>query len=126
MHESASIAMMDRDRARYIGHVPSTRSMRMFNQVGNEADLHATGVGKAILSTMSDDEVRSVLARTGMHSVTPRTITDISVMVAEMDLVRRRGYALDEEEQELGVSCVAVPVPGPVRLAMSISGPQSR
>lgn len=124
-HESANVAMAERDRARYVAHVPSSLTMRMFTQVGTEAQMHATGVGKAILSTMSDDEVVALLRRTGMAAVTAHTITDIDTMRRELAVVRERGYAIDDEEQEIGVVCVAVPVPGSA-LAVSISGPQSR
>jgi IclR family acetate operon transcriptional repressor len=125
-HESVSVAMIDRDNARYVAHVPSDRSMRMFTEVGHEVELHATGVGKAILSMTPDTEVRALLRRTGMRAVTPDTITDVETMIHEIELVRMRGYALDEEEHELGVTSVAVPIHGPVRLAMSMSGPQPR
>ena len=125
-HESANVAMAERDRARYVAHVPSDRSMRMFTRVGNEVMLHATGVGKAILSTMADDDIRALLGRTGMAPATPRTITDVETMMREIAVVREHGYALDDEEQELGVICVAVPVPDSDTLALSISGPQSR
>lgn len=124
--ESVSVAMIDRDHGRYIAHVPSEQSMRMFTQVGNQLDLHATGVGKAILSMTPDAEVRALLHRTGMRAITPQTITDVETLMHEIEEVRRRGYAMDEEEHELGVNCVAVPIPGPLRLAMSISGPQPR
>jgi IclR family acetate operon transcriptional repressor len=126
VHESVSAATIDRDHARYIAHAPSEQSMRMFTQVGKEVFLHATGVGKAIMSMMPDEEIREILGRTGLPAITPMTITDIDVMMEEIAAVRRRGYALDEEEQELGVHCVAVPVRGPVQLAISVSGPQPR
>jgi len=125
-HESVSVTMIDRDHGRYIAHVPSEQSMRMFAQVGNQIDLHATGAGKAILSMMPDAEIRKLLQRTGMHAITARTIIDVETMMIEIEHVRRRGYALDVEEHELGVNCFAVPIHGPLRLAMSMSGPQPR
>jgi IclR family acetate operon transcriptional repressor len=125
-HESVSVAMLDREFARYIAHVPSDQSMRMFAQVGNQIDLHATGVGKAMMSLLPDAEIRDLLHRTGMHAVTSETITNIETMMVEIEHVRRRGYAMDVEEHELGVNCVAVPIHGPLLLAMSVSGPQPR
>lgn len=125
-HESGSVAMYDREFARYIAHVPSEQSMRMFAEVGNQIDLHATGSGKALLSMMADAEIREILQRTGMRALTSETITDIETMMVEIEHVRRRGYAMDLEEHELGVNCVAVPIHGPILLAMSISGPQPR
>ncbi len=124
-HESVNVAMRERDKARYVAHVPSDLSMRMFTEVGNEVELHSTGVGKALLATLPDAEVRELLTRSGLPPATPRTITDLEVMMKEIALVRERGYALDDEEREAGVICVAVAVPG-TTLAVSISGPQSR
>ena len=124
--ESASMAMFDLNRAIYIAHVPSQHSMRMFTNVGHRVELHATAVGKALLSMLDDDEALSRVARVGMNPRTPYTITEPEVLRAQLALVRERGFALDEEEQEVGVCCVAVAVPGPIALAMSVSGPTPR
>lgn len=124
--ESASVAVLDQDFARYISHVPSERSMRMFTEVGNKVSLHATGVGKAILSQMTPEEVRHAISHGGLRRLTPTTITDPEVLLHEIETVRQRGYAIDDGEHETGVTCVAVPIPGPLHLAASISGPTSR
>ncbi len=124
--ESASIAMLDQDFARYISHVPAEYSMRMFTEVGNQVSLHATGVGKAILSSMPVPEARAIVQRAGLRRFTPNTITDQDHLLAELDAIRVCGYAMDREEHELGVRCVAVSIPGPLRLAVSVSGPPTR
>lgn len=124
--ESASMAMFDLNRAMYIAHVPSKHSMRMFTSIGHRVELHATGVGKALLSQLDDDEALSRVERVGMTPRTKNTITDPEALRAQLALIRERGYALDEEEQEIGVRCVAVAVPGPISLSMSISGPTPR
>lgn len=124
--ESASMAMVDLDHAIYIAHVPSERSMRMFTEVGRRAAMHTTGVGKALLSMFTDTEALAMVNRVGFTANTPHSITTPERLLADLALVRQRGFALDEEEQELGVYCVAVPVPAPIRLAISISGPSTR
>jgi len=125
--ESANLAMLDGDQIVYVGHVmPSQNSMRMFTEVGRRVDPHTTAVGKAILAGDDDATVRALLARPGMGTRTAHTITSPDAFVEELALTRQRGYALDNEEQELGVRCVAVAVPGDHRLALSISGPQPR
>ena len=125
--ETTNMAMRDGDAAVYVAQAPSPRSMRMFTEVGRTVMLHCTGVGKAILSQESDDEVTATLKRTGMPARTEHTITTLKKMLEELEAVRERGYAVDDGEQELGVRCVAVPIAGlPFRAAVSISGPSSR
>lgn len=125
--ETANLATLDGDMVVYIAHVPSSHPMRMFTEVGRRVHLHSTGVGKAVLAQLSDDEIRSVVARTGLPHQTPRTITDLDRLLAEIATVRRQGYAVDDGEQEVGVRCFAVPVPGaPTLTAISVSGPDAR
>ncbi len=124
--ESVSVAMLDQDFARYIAHVPAEYSMRMFTEVGNQVSLHTTGVGKAILSGMPPAEVERIVRRAGLRQITVNTITDLGRLLEELAEARKLGYAVDMEEHELGVRCVAVPIPGPLGLAMSVSGPVTR
>ena len=125
--ETANMAMLDGDRVVYAAQVPSRHSMRMFTEVGRRVMAHCTGVGKALLSTLPDDAVRVLLARTGMPAQTPRTITDPEALLVELARIRREGHAVDEGEQEVGVRCVALPVRGPLgTLAVSVSGPAPR
>jgi IclR family acetate operon transcriptional repressor len=79
-----------------------------------------------MLSMLSDDEVRAILAKVGMPMVTPTTVTEIGPMLAELGRIRDRGYGVDEGEMELGVRCVAVPIGGVPLMAVSISGPSVR
>ena len=120
--------MLDGDQVVYVGQVmASQNSMRMFTEVGRRVMPHATAVGKAIMSQMDPAQVRALLSRTGMQSRTPYTITAPEALASELERTRNRGYALDEEEQELGVRCVAVVVPdAPQRMALSVSGPLPR
>jgi IclR family acetate operon transcriptional repressor len=84
-------------------------------------------VGKALLAAFPDAEVRALLARTGMPAATDRTITTPEGFLAALAEVRTAGYAVDDNEQEIGVRCLAVPVPdSPTAAAISISGPAGR
>ncbi len=125
--ETTNMAMLEGDACVYVAQVPSPRAMRMFTEVGRFVMPHCTGVGKAILSTLPDPDVRALLSRTGMPPRTEHTITSPDAMVAALGAVRKQGYAVDDGEQELGVRCVAVPIRGlPFRAALSVSGPSSR
>lgn len=124
--ETANLAVLSMDAAEYISQVAGTHSMRMFTEVGHRVPLHSTGVGKALLSRLPDETVLKLLGRAGMPRFTPTTIVDPERMLAELALIRDRGFAVDDSEMELGVRCVAVPFFAGVPFAVSISGPTLR
>lgn len=125
--ETANMAVLEGDEVVYVAQVPSRHSMRMFTEVGRRVNPHCTGVGKALLAQLPDSVAREIVTRTGLPSFTPHTITDLDALLEELGTIRRRGYALDDGEQEIGVRCVAVPLTGtPTLAAISISGPQGR
>ncbi|MHA7275955.1 IclR family transcriptional regulator [Arthrobacter sp. HLT1-21] len=125
--ETSNMAVLDSDMVIYIAQAPSPHSMRMFTEVGRRAHTHDTGVGKAILAGLSNDAVRSIVTRAGMPTPTDKSIKTIDELLVELDLIRERGYSIDEQEQELGVRCFAMAVPNaPTPSAISVSGPVSR
>jgi IclR family acetate operon transcriptional repressor len=125
--ETANMAVLDGDTVVYVAQVPSRHSMRMFTEVGRRVPVHCTGVGKALLAQLPPARVQAVLDRAGMAAQTPHTITDPDRLARELDRIRHQGFAVDDAEQELGVRCVAVAVPGgPSMTALSVSGPESR
>ncbi|GAA2057776.1 IclR family transcriptional regulator [Streptomyces carpaticus] len=125
--ETANMALLDGDEVVYVAQVPSRHSMRMFTEVGRRVLPHTTGVGKALLADLPEEQVRALLARTGMPASTERTITTPDAFVRALRTVRERGYAVDDNEQEIGVRCIAVRVPdSPTATAISISGPAGR
>ncbi|MFI9201994.1 IclR family transcriptional regulator [Streptomyces sp. NPDC053048] len=125
--ETANMALLDGDEVVYVAQVPSRHSVRMFTEVGRRVLPHTTGVGKALLAQSPDDEVRALLGRTGMPAATEKTITTPEGFLAELARVRESGFAMDDNEQEIGVRCLAVPVPhSPTSAAISISGPAGR
>jgi IclR family acetate operon transcriptional repressor len=125
--ETANVAVLDGDRVIYIAQVPSRHSMRMFTEVGRRVHLHATGVGKAILAQLDDATVRGIVSRAGMPTPTSKSIGDVDTLLEDLEMIRRRGYSIDEEEQEIGVRCFATAVANaPTPMAISVSGPVSR
>jgi IclR family acetate operon transcriptional repressor len=126
--ESANLATLSGDQAEYVAQAPSPHTMRTFTEVGRRVDLHCTGVGKAILSALPDERVDAILDRTGMARRTEFSLVDRAALRTELDEARERGWCFDEEEQELGVRCIAMPIPvdGPVYYAVSVSGPLPR
>lgn len=99
--------------------------MRMSSRVGLRSPLYCTGVGKAILATLPSGEVEAVWANSRPQKLTGRTVTDLPHLQAQLAEVRANGYAIDDEENELGVRCVALAIPGAdgrADTAFSISG----
>ena len=105
----------------------SRHSMRMFTEVGRRVHVHCTGVGKALLAQLPRATARDLVQRAGLPRRTPRTITDVDELMAELDRISAQGYAVDDGEQETGVRCIAVPVlAGTAQTALSVSGPEGR
>ncbi len=106
-----------------------TNSVRMVSRIGLSLPMIYTAVGKAILATLDDSEIKSIWDGTAIIAKTPKTITNFSVFMSEISKVRENGYAVDDEENELGVRCVAAAIPdidGHCRYAFSVSAPISR
>ena len=113
--------------ARDIVYIYKTESgpMRMSSRVGLRSPLYCTGVGKAILATLTEEEVEDVWRHSSPQKLTGRTVTDLPALCAQLNEVRACGYAIDDEENELGIRCVALAIPGPggkADSAFSISG----
>ena len=99
--------------------------MRMSSRVGLRSPLYCTGVGKAILATLPDSEVEQIWHQSRLQKLTGRTVTDLDQLRSQLETVRSCGYAIDDEENELGIRCVALAIPGPggrADSAFSISG----
>ena len=125
--ETANLATLDGDQVVYVGQVPSPHAMRMFTDLGRHVPAHCRATGKALLSQLPDEQIRTILRRTGMPAFTPCTITSPDELLTQLATVRERGWAVDEGELEEGVVCLAVPVPSSIAsLAVSISGPAVR
>lgn len=125
--ETANLATLDGDLVSYVAQVPSRHRMRMFTEVGRRVLPHASGVGKAMMSLLPEGRVRALVLRTGLPQYTSTTLTTVDDLLQDLADTRRRGFAVDDGEQEVGVRCIAVAVPGhQAPAAVSISGPSAR
>ena len=126
--ETANLSVLDDTMAVYIETAASPQVVRLFTVVGNRVPLHATGSGKALLASLPHQRREALLDRAGLRAHTGKTLVDRAALARALDETRERGYALDDEEYDDGVRCVAVTV-GPIGApigAISISGPASR
>ncbi|MGH2407823.1 MAG: IclR family transcriptional regulator [Candidatus Limnocylindrales bacterium] len=127
--ETTHLAVLNDGQVLYVEKVESSRSLRMPSQVGRRLPVHCTGVGKALVAFLPEEVLAGLLSRRGMPAFTPNTITELERLREELERVRRRGYAVDDQEIEEGLVCVAAPVrdhTGHVVAATSIAGPSSR
>lgn len=126
--ESCNIAVLQGREMVYVAQSPSPHSLRIFAEVGRRVPVYSTAVGKAVLSQMEWEQAERVLEGVIFEASTEHTITDLPALRRELQSVRRRGYAVDEQERELGVRCVAAPVTagGVTHAAISVSGPAER
>ncbi|MBI4906022.1 MAG: IclR family transcriptional regulator [Acidobacteria bacterium] len=127
--ETVNLGHLQIDKIVYVEVVPSEYALRLSERQGATCPLHATALGKAILAVSRPELVKSLLARCTFEPFTEHTITDRDEFALELDRVRKRGYALDEEENMLMATCVAAPIVDPNGVpvaAISISGPSSR
>lgn len=127
--ETVNLTVAEGDEVVYIGRVLSNRIMRVEQLIGSRAPLHVTAVGKLMLGESGEAACRAYADRTGLPSFTPNTIIDIDTLLRCTGEVRDAGYALDNEEAELGVGCIGVLVrdaSGRMVAGLSISSPIER
>lgn len=126
--ETSNIAVLEDDHVVYVAQAPGRHRMRMFTEVGRRALPHSTAVGKVLMAWQDQDHVRRVLTRLGLPARTPNTVTTLPAFTDALARVRACGWAMDDEEEEVGVRCLAVPVgPGDRAVAaLSVSAPASR
>ena len=127
--ETVHLCIRDDAEVVYLDKVEPTRSVRMATSVGRRNPAYATAVGKAIMAYLSDAEVEAMVHKQGLKPLTANTIVTLYELKAELAKIRKRGYAIDDEEIEEGVRCVGCVVRGhsgePVA-AISVSGPAFR
>jgi IclR family acetate operon transcriptional repressor len=128
--ETTKLVILDGTSVVYIDKVEAARSVRGFARIGQSLPAHVAASGKAILSFQGNDVVNAVIADgTFGQKLTPNTITDERAFRRSLARVRRSGYAIDLEEHEEGVVCVAAPIldrEGRSVAAISMSGPADR
>jgi IclR family acetate operon transcriptional repressor len=127
--ETVNLAVEEDGEAIYLAQIECSKTMRAIARPGGRAAMHCSGVGKALLAFMSEEEVDRVIARHGLPAATARTITSPAKLKSGLKAIRARGYAVDNEENAVGLRCVAAPVfdeTGGVLAALSLSGPTAR
>ena len=112
VHESCSIAVLDGSEIVYVARVPtSARIMSINLGIGTRLPAFATSMGRVLLAGLLNDELRQLLELTSpLPRYTPKTITDPAPLLREIDIVRRQGWALVDQELEQGLRSIAAPI----------------
>lgn len=127
--ETIHAAIPDNGMVCYVAKGEGSRSLTIITHIGKRLPAYCTGLGKALLSALDGEALRLCIEAQNFQRYTDKTIVDAEALHRELRRTRRRGYALDNEEVETGLRCVAVPIvdhAGRVRAAISLSAPTTR
>ncbi len=127
--ETANLGIRDGGTAVFLAQSESPQMMRMITRLGSRAPLHASGVGKALMAWLPDDELERILAERGLSRVTENTLHSPERLRESLAEIRRQGFACDREEHAIGLHCVAACIHdehGIPLAAISVSGPVAR
>jgi DNA-binding IclR family transcriptional regulator len=130
--ETVHMVVLDRNEVVYIDkidHSQDTGGLKMASRLGSRNPIHSCAVGKALLSLHPEGSVEEMIRKSGLPKRTENTITDPQQFKDHLKAVKAQGYALDDEENERGVRCLAAPIfdgKGYPMAAISVSGPAFR
>lgn len=127
--ETAHLSVLEGGEVLYVEKVESANQLRMPSAVGRRVPVHCTALGKVLLAGLDDGDVARLLGKATLSRFTANTITDSAALMDEVRRVREKGFAVDREEIEEGLMCVAGPIVDEMDgtcAAISIAGPASR
>ena len=127
--ETANLGIMQDTSVLFVSQVETRASIRAFFPPGTLAPLHASGIGKALLAEMPQERFEKIVEAEDLEGFTEKTLTDADCLIADLLVTRERGHAIDDEENNLGMRCLAAPVfdvHGEAVAGISVSGPTSR
>lgn len=128
-NETVHLAVLYQYQALYLDKIEGHRTVRVvMSQVGQRLKAHCSGVGKVLLAGQPLEDVKSAVEENGLAAYTPNTITSWNRLKLELEKIRKQGFAIDNEEIEVGLKCVAAPIlyNGRVVAAISMSVPKER
>lgn len=126
--ETANLGILSDGQVLFVSQVETHAPIRAFFPPGTRSDLHASGIGKVLLAHLPETRLAAILSA-GLPGYTPNTIVEPERLRAQLDRIRGEGVAIDDEERNSGMRCIAAPirdVHGEVRAGLSVSGPTSR
>ncbi len=129
-NETVHLAKLDNSKLTYLHKIESTQTLRVStsSHISGEAPLYCTGLGKAMLAYLDPEEALKIIEKIEYTKFTEKTIIDRASLIQELKTIKEKGYAIDNEEHEIGIMCISSPilVRGKPVAAISISGPIQR
>jgi IclR family pca regulon transcriptional regulator len=110
VHESSSLCVLEGDEIVYLGRAAAKRVMSVGLSVGSRLPAYCTSMGRVMLATLPEAQLAAYLDRVELKALTPKTVTDKTLLADIIGRVRADGFALTDEELELGLRSIAVPV----------------
>lgn len=104
------LGVLHDDQVMYVAKVEPDNFIKFSTYPGMKTEIHISSLGKAIAAYLSESELDRILSKVGMAKHTPKTITSVSEFKKGLDFVRNNGYALEDEEGEIGVRCIGAPI----------------
>ena len=129
LSETVHMGVLEGDAAVYVLKIESNYTIRMFSRVGRRIPLYCTAIGKVLLAHLEGPAREAALKGLRLVAHTPHTLTSRAALEAELEKIRRQGYAIDDEEHEEGIRCIGAPVlehTGAAVAALSASWPVFR
>lgn len=127
--ETSNLVVLNGNYIVYLAQSESRNLLKMFTQLGAKVPFYCTGAGKVLLAYLPEDIQDYNISKTILKRYTKNTLITAKALKREFETIKAQGYALDNEEREEGVTCIAAPVfdsYGSVLAAISVSGPTSR
>jgi IclR family KDG regulon transcriptional repressor len=121
---TAHVGILEKNQVVFVQKIDGPGIIKFDTYIGKCSELHCTGLGKALMAFQSEETIQNSLLNYPFHRFTKRTISSQATFLAELARVRQNGYAMDDEEEELGIRCIAVPIffAGEVTAAVSVTG----
>lgn len=129
VNETIHLCIEDNNEIVYIDKIESNQTIRMYSRIGSRAPMYCTAVGKVLLSDMDHDQLEESVSKMDFIPKTQTTITSKEELYQEINLIKEQGYALDNSENEEGLTCIASPIfnhQGKIVASFSVSGPSNR
>jgi IclR family KDG regulon transcriptional repressor len=125
---AAHVGILEKRQVVFIQKVEGPGIIKFDTYIGKCSELHCTALGKSLLAFQSEETIQAILSKYSFHRFTKKTISTQAALLEELSRVRQNGYSMDNEEEELGVRCIASPilVAGKAAAAVSVTGTTSQ